>query len=118
MSKFLGVAKDELTSNQINQARSAGNGNTSLLLSWALAEAFTLASATRDVNDAVVTASITWPDGMAGILTTDLASSLFPGSVDAWHATYAGNPAKIVTQATVTRDASGAIIAQPAITIV
>lgn len=118
MSKFLGVAKDELTDNQINQARGAGNGNNSLLMSWALVQAFTLVSATRDANEAIIAGSILWPDGTPGVFTTDIASVDFPGAIDAWHATYAGNPARTVTQAAVTRDAAGAVIAQPVITVV
>jgi hypothetical protein len=89
-----------------------------LITAWALVQAFQVVTATRDVNGAIVTASIVWPDGTAGVFTTDVASTAFPGAIDAWHATYASSPAKLITQPTVTRDASGAVIAQPAITIV
>ena len=88
------------------------------LLGWAYGSLFQLVSATRDINEAIVTANIVWPDGVAGVFTTDVASVSFPGAIDAWHATYAGSPAKTITQPTVTRDAAGAVIAQPAITIV
>ncbi|WLG43235.1 hypothetical protein [Pseudomonas sp. FP1740] len=96
-----------------NAARS-----TYTLISWAYTQAFQAVTATRDANGAIVTASIVWPDGIAGVFTTDVASTAFPGAIDAWHATYASTPAKTITQPTVTRDASGAVIAQPAITIV
>lgn len=88
------------------------------LQTWANAQTFQLVSATRDANSAIISATIVWPDGVSGVFTTDVASSEFPGAIDAWHATYAGAPAKLITQTTVTRDANGAVIAQPAITIV
>lgn len=88
------------------------------LETWANAQTFQLVSATRDANGAIITANIVWPDGITGVFTTDLASVDFPGAIDAWHATYAGTSAKLITQAAVTRDENGAVIAQPAITIV
>jgi hypothetical protein len=87
------------------------------LQTWATSQTFQLVSATRDANGAIVTAVITWPDGVAGVFTTDIASIAFPGAIDAWHATYAGTPAKTITQPEVTRDANGDVTAQPSITI-
>ncbi len=89
-----------------------------ILMAWAYAQTFQVVSATRDANSAITTATIIWPDGTAGVFTTDVASTAFPGAIDAWHATYASTPSKLITQPTVTRDANGAVIAQPAITIV
>jgi hypothetical protein len=90
----------------------------SSLLQWAYTSAFQLVSATRDANGAIVTASIVWPDGATGTFTTDVASTAFPGAIDAWHATHVlGGITKTVTQPAVTRDVNGAVIAQPAITI-
>lgn len=90
----------------------------SALLQWAYAQTFRLVSATRDTNEAIVTASIIWPDGSTGTFTTDVASTSFPGAIDAWHATYVNNGVtKTVTQPAVTRDTNGAVTAQPAITI-
>ena len=88
------------------------------LETWANAQTFQLVSAIRDANSAIITASIVWPDDTAGVFTTDIASTDFPGAIDAWHATYAGTPSKLITQTAVTRDANGAVTAQPAITIV
>lgn len=88
------------------------------LSTWAYTQAFQALTVTRDTNGAIVTADIVWPDGIPGVFTTDIASIEFPGAVDAWHATYASTPSKTITQPAVTRDASGAVIAQPAITIV
>lgn len=89
-----------------------------LLMQWALVQAFTLSSATRDANEAIVTATIVWPDGHAGAFKTDIASTSFPGAIDAWHATYVfGSLTKTITQTQVTRDAGGAVTAQPALKI-
>jgi len=89
------------------------------LMSWALTQAFQVVSMAtpRDANGAITSANIKWPDGVTGVFTTDVASTTFPGAIDAWHATYAGSPVKLITQTAVTRDANGAVIAQPAITI-
>lgn len=94
------------------------NTKNSDILSWSYGSLFRLVSSTRDANGAIVTADIVWPDGITGVFTTDVASVEFPGAIDAWHATYASVPAKTITQPAVTRDANGAVIVQPAITIV
>lgn len=88
------------------------------ILSWAYGSLFRLVSSTRDVNSAIVTAEIVWPDGVEGTFTTDVASTAFPGAIDAWHATYESTPTKVITQPAVTRDSQGAVTAQPTITIV
>lgn len=85
---------------------------------WAYGQTFRLVSATRDANGAIVVAAIVWPDGVTGQFVTDVASVDFPGAIDAWHATYLGTVNKTITQPAVTRDANGAVTAQPAITIV
>lgn len=87
------------------------------LLSWAYTSSFQLVSSTRDANSAIISANIVWPDSVTGVFTTDVASTAFPGAIDAWHATYAGTPTKTITQTTVTRDSSGAVVIQPAIVI-
>lgn len=88
-----------------------------LLLSWAYNQTFQLVSGARDSNGALTSATIKWPDGINGVFTTDVASTAFPGAIDAWHATYLGTTTKTVTQPLVTRDANGAVTVQPAITI-
>ncbi|MFM0058503.1 hypothetical protein PQR64_23055 [Paraburkholderia phytofirmans] len=96
----------------------AALGLNQRLLQWAYATSFQLVSVTRDINSAIVTASIVWPDGGTGIFTTDTASTTFPGAIDAWHATYVnGSVSHTITQPAVTRDVSGAVTAQPAVTI-
>jgi hypothetical protein len=93
-------------------------GRDTMLKTWALAQSFRLVSATRNGDGAITTATIEWPDGTAGVYTADTLSTSFPGATDAWHATYAGTPSKTITQPAVTRDGSGNVTAQPAITIV
>lgn len=87
------------------------------LSAWAYASAFRWVTVTRDTNGAPITANIVWPDGVVGVFTTDHASTEFLGAIDAWHATYQGDPVKTVTQPLITRDANGGVTAQPAITI-
>jgi len=80
------------------------------LETWALTLAFALSDATRDANDAITTATIKWPDGVIGTFTSDVLSVDFPGAIDAWHGTHG---AQTVTQPLMTRNANGAVIAQP-----
>lgn len=97
-----------------------GSSITSVqLIAWTLSASFALTSATRDVNEAITTASIAWPDGATGTFTTDTASTLFPGAIDAYHVTYvpAVGTAFTITQSPVTRDAAGGVTAQPQLTI-
>ena len=87
------------------------------LLGWAYAQAFTATSVTRNVNNVITTASIVWPDGATGTLTTDIINTTF-NTINAWHATHILNGVtKTVTQTAVTRNSSGAVIAQPVLTI-
>lgn len=103
----------KITANDlINSGDSSKN-----LMAWALTSAFRLVSSIRDENGVIVTANIVWPDGTTGVFTTDVASTVHLGAIDAWHATYLSPLAKTVIQPAVTRDLNGAVIAQPAITI-
>ena len=87
------------------------------LLGWAYAQAFAATSVTRNVNNVITTASIVWPDGATGTLTTDIINTTF-NTINAWHATHILNGVtKTVTQTAVTRNSSGAVIAQPVLTI-
>jgi hypothetical protein len=88
------------------------------ILSWAYGSLFRLNSSVRDVNGAIVSANITWPDGTPGVFTTDVASSTYPGAIDSWHATYISSPVKTITQPLVSRDLNGAVTSQPEITVV
>lgn len=99
-------------------AYSSGATSDTDILAWSYGSLFQLNQSERDVNGAIVTAQITWPDGVGGTFTTDVASNSFPGAIDAWHATYASSPSKLITQPEVTRDLNGAVTSQPAITVV
>lgn len=88
------------------------------LKAWAYGQLYQLVTVNRDANEAIITASVVWPDGANGTFTTDTASTSFPGAIDAYHVTYNnGAILKTITQPAVTRDAAGAITAQPAITL-
>lgn len=72
----------------------------------------------RDGNGAITTAGVTWPDGTVGTLTTDTASTAFPGAVDAYHVTYGSPATKTFTQPAITRDSTtGQPTNIPAITV-
>lgn len=92
-------------------------GSNEWLITRALAQAFTVTAATRDVNEAITTATVVWPDGTGGTFTTTTASTAFPGAIDAYTVTYIGATTKTVTQTAVTRDAAGAVTAQPTPTV-
>lgn len=89
------------------------------LMTWALAGAYSLSSVTRDSNDAIVTAAVTWPNGQSGVFTTITASTTFPGAIDAYSITYTfGNGGvKTVTQPLISRDSNGAVAVQPALVL-
>ena len=71
---------------------------------------------TRDANGCPTSATVTWPDGTAGVYS-GTASTTFPATVDAYTITYSSSPTLTVTQAAVTRDANGKITNRPALTI-
>ena len=89
----------------------------SLLVGWGYSQSFAMSSIVRSSAGAITSANITWPDGASGVYTALVLSTSFPGATDSWHATYVGSPNHTITQPTVTRDGSGAITTQPAITI-
>jgi hypothetical protein len=91
------------------------SGSNTPLIAWALSEAYSITAATRDSDGVITTATISWPDGSAGIFTTVTKNATFL-TIDAYTVTHT-NTGKTVTQAAVTRDASGNVTAQPAITI-
>lgn len=84
-------------------------GNPDLLIAGAI---------TRDANGAATAAPVVWPDGRPGTYAATTVSTAFPGAVDAYTITYDGTGADLTyTQPAVTRDASGAVTARPAITV-
>jgi hypothetical protein len=114
---FAAAARANEALDEIRKFSPVGN-IVQALLGWAYAGNFgQLVSGTRDANGVLLSASIVWPDGTPGTYVTD-AQDPASGAINAWHATYAGPPAKTLTQLAVTRDVNGAVTAQPAITIV
>lgn len=90
---------------------------TSLVKGWAYAEAFAVISATRNVNNVIITANLVWPDGATGVFTTVTINTAF-NTIDAWTATYVRSGLSLlITQPLVTRNAEGAVTVQPVITI-
>jgi len=72
---------------------------------------------TRDANGAATSAPVVWPDGAPGTYTALVVSSAFPGAVDSYSITYGSPVTTTYTQPTVTRDANGAAVTVPAITV-
>lgn len=88
------------------------------LMGWAMTQAFQLVSSTRNIDDAITTATVKWPDGATGVFTSTELSTEFPGAIDAYTVTYEkGDISYTLTQPAVTRNASGAVTAQPDIII-
>jgi hypothetical protein len=96
----------------------AGASNADLR-AWTLAESYSATSVTRDSNEAIVTAIVSWPDGATGVFTTDTASTVFPGAIDAYHITYqlTGHADRTVTQPLITRNGAGTVAAQPTLVV-
>lgn len=86
------------------------------LKTWALSEAYTVLSATRNANNVVTSASVKWPDGTTGTFTATTINTTF-NAIDAYTITYDSDPVKTITQSAVTRNSSGAVTAQPELTI-
>lgn len=99
----------------------AGGGGSStddVIMGWFLSQALQFTSITRDVNGAMTTATVAWPDGVSGIYTADLVSSVFPGKVDSWHVTREeGGETATYTQPEVTRDDDGNVIEMPVVVV-
>lgn len=85
------------------------------LIDWAAGSAFQMTALTYDANGVLASATGTWPDGSAGTFTATAVNVSFL-AVDAYTLTHAAS-SKTVTQAAVTRNASGDITAQPALTV-
>lgn len=73
-------------------------------------------SVTVDGDGAPTSATVEWPDGVAGVYS-GTASATFPGSIDSYTVTRTGSPTVTYTQPAVTRNASGFITNRPAITV-
>lgn len=70
----------------------------------------------RDAAGAILAASVRWPDGTRGRYT-GTASAAVPGAVESYEITYGEPTARTYRQGPVTRDASGAVVQRPPITV-
>lgn len=106
------------TAQAASATATVGASSNIQILNWAYVQSFAVISATRNANNVITTASIVWPNGATGTFTTDTINATH-NTIDAWHATHIlSGTTKTVTQTAVTRNASGAVTAQPAITLV
>ena len=94
---------------------SAVQDEDTTIIGWAASGAYSLTSATRDSDGVITTATVSWPDGSAGTFTRTTKNATFL-TIDAYTVTHADS-GKTVTQSAVTRDSSGNVTAQPALTI-
>lgn len=88
---------------------------TASIIGWTASGAYSIASATRDSDGVITTASVSWPDGSLGTLTRTAKNQTFL-TIDSYTITHSAS-GKTVTQSAVTRDSLGNITAQPALSI-
>lgn len=91
------------------------SASDSYLRDLANAEGYEMTQVFRD-SDGVITSGIVSWNGVPGVFTTITKNNTWL-TVDAYTLTYAGAPAKTLTQPLVTRDANGAVIVKPLIII-
>lgn len=103
----LNAARLNALETDLDAALTALAADPSLLFSGAV---------TRDANKVATSASVLWPDGVAGVYS-GTASTTFTTAVDSYTVTRAGTPTKTYTQPAVTRDAAGNITNRPPITV-
>lgn len=85
------------------------------LKEWTQGEEYEITAATFDADNVITTATVKWPDGSAGTFTTTSKNATWL-AIDAYTITHT-TASKTVTQATVTRDASGNVTVKPALTV-
>ena len=108
-------AADSATAAQ--QARDAAQGLGGLTQAAKMPDTIITGAVTRNADGAVTEAPVTWPDGTPGTFTATTLSTAFPGAVDGYQITYGSPVSKTFTQPTITRDATGAAVNVPAITV-
>ena len=86
-----------------------------LLKEWTAGEDFEVTAANFDADNVITTATVKWPDGSGGTFTTVTKNSTWL-AIDAFTITHTV-ASKTVTQAAVTRDASGNVTVKPALTV-
>jgi len=104
------------SANEIYGLTAGGAGATDQLIKgWTEGGAYELTAITVDSDEVVTTATVKWPDGSAGTFTTTTKNSTWLG-VDAYTISHTAS-GKTVTQAAVTRNASGTVTTKPALTV-
>lgn len=86
-----------------------------LLIEWTEARAYEITVAAFDADEVPTVATVKWPDGSGGTLTTTVKNPLW-FTVDAYTITHTLS-GKTVTQSAVTRNGAGNITAKPALTV-
>lgn len=89
-------------------------GTVTQLIEWTLAECWT-GTFTRNSDNVVTSASVTWPDGSGGTFTATTINSTF-NAIDAFTVTHSVS-GLTVTQAAVTRNSDGAVTVRPLPTV-
>ena len=87
------------------------------VLNWCINQNWIAATITRNSNEVVTSANVTYPDGQQGTFTATSFDSV-SGAINSWVATYGSPTIYTITQPAVTRDANSAVIIQPKITII
>lgn len=85
------------------------------LKDWTEGGCYEVTAATYDADNVITTATVKWPDASAGTLTTTSKNATWL-SIDAYTISHTAS-SKTVTQAAVTRDASGNVTVKPALTV-
>jgi hypothetical protein len=83
------------------------------LIAWTLAQAWSFTSITRDVDGVISSASIRWPDNVAGTLTRTAKNTTWQ-VMTSFTVTY---NALTVTQSAITLDGSGNLSTRPRPTV-
>ncbi len=104
-----------LTSVESAAASNLGTTNEELR-AWAAAEAYPSFTPSRDSDGVITTATLTWPDGSAGVFTTVVKNATFL-VIDSFTVTHTAS-GRTITQPTMTRDSNGNVTVRPALTIV
>ena len=99
----------------INELAGGAPVSAARLAEWTEAEAYELIATTFDADNVITTATVKWPDGSAGTFTTTTKDATWL-AINAYSITHTVS-SKTVTQAAVTRDASGNISTKPALTV-
>lgn len=86
-----------------------------VLLAWAEGGGYQMLTAVYDSDNVAVSGTVKWPDGSGGAWTRTAKNATWL-AVDGYTVTHTLS-SQTITQATITRDASGNVTIQPALTI-